>query len=225
MLAAYERYLLPRLMDRVMSYGPLADYRKRTVSRAAGRVLEVGVGSGINLSFYGSGVRELVGVDPSAPLLARARIRAQQLGLPGTLIEGSAEALPFDSSSFDTVVVTWSLCSIPHPARALSEVHRVLRPAGQLRFVEHGRSPDARVAAWQDRLTPLWSRFSGGCHLNRSPEELLHRTGFQLGQVSAGYLEHRSLRLLAPLDGSGSLSSRWGPRPFTWMIEGTAQPV
>ena len=184
----------------------LLPYRQRVIGGAAGRVLEIGIGSGLNLPLYGDAVEEVIGVDVSPELLALAERAAQRRGLQVRLLEGSAEHLSSNiaDGSVDTVVVTWALCSIPDARTALVEAHRVLRPNGSLRFVEHGRSPDASVAWWQDRLTPLWRRCSGGCHLNRKTDDLLRFAGFRLTHLATGY---------AP-----------GPRPMAFMYEGQAEP-
>ena len=137
--------------------------------------------------------------EPAAALASQRRVRVR-------LLEGSAERLPrtIADGSVDTVVVTWALCSIPDATAALAEAHRVLRTGGSLRFVEHGRSPDASVAWWQDHLTPLWKRCSGGCHLNRKTDDLLRSAGFRLTHLDTGY---------AP-----------GPRPMAFMYKGQAEP-
>ena len=205
-MGLYARYVLPRLTDLTMSRKLLLPYRQRVVGGAAGRVLEIGIGSGLNLPLYGDAVEEVIGVDISPELLAMAERATQRRRLRVQLLEGSAEHLPstIADGSIDTMVVTWALCSIPDAAAALVEAHRVLRPNGSLRFVEHGRSPDTSVAWWQDRLTPLWRRCSGGCHLNRKTDDLLRSAGFTLTHLTTGY---------AP-----------GPRPMAFMYEGQAQP-
>jgi len=202
----YARYVLPRLTDLTMSRKVLLPYRQRVIGGAAGRVLEIGIGSGLNLPLYGDAVEEVIGVDVSPELLAMAERAAQRRGLRVRLLEGSAEHLPstIADRSVDTVVITWAMCSIPDLAAALVEAHRVLRLNGSLRFVEHGRSPDTSVAWWQDRLTPLWRRCSGGCHLNRKTDDLLRSVGFRLTHLATGY---------AP-----------GPRPMAFMYEGQAEP-
>jgi ubiquinone/menaquinone biosynthesis C-methylase UbiE len=167
-------------------------------------VLEVGIGSGLNLRFYGPQVTGLVGLDPSRELLAMARRRAPAAPCPVTLTAGSAEALPFRDQSFDTLVVTWTLCSIPDAARALREMRRVLRPGGALLFVEHGRSSDPGVRAWQDRITPLWRRVAGGCHLNRPIDALIRAGGFGIRRLDRSYLR--------------------GPRVMTYLYRGEARP-
>jgi ubiquinone/menaquinone biosynthesis C-methylase UbiE len=166
-------------------------------------VLEIGIGSGRNLPFYGGDVEEVVGVDPSPGMLALAR-RAHAAGPRRVeLVEASAERLPFDACSFDATVVTWSLCSVPDPAAALQEARRVLRPGGRLLFVEHGLAPDPGVRRWQDRLTPVWRRWTGGCHLNRKPDDLVRAAGFTLERLDTGYAR--------------------GPKPMTFIYEGAAR--
>jgi ubiquinone/menaquinone biosynthesis C-methylase UbiE len=130
----------------------------------------------------------LQAVDPSLYLLSQARRTAGWLPFPVTLLEQSAEHLPLPDASIDTAVVSWSLCSIPDPVAALREVHRVLVPGGQLRFVEHGLSPSPPLARWQRRLTPVWCRLAGGCHLDRRTDRLLERAGFTIEQMETGHL-------------------------------------
>ena len=205
-MGLYARYLLPRLTDLTMSRKLLLPYRQRVIGGAAGRVLEIGIGSGLNLPLYSDAVEEVIGIDVSPELLAMAERAAQRRHLRVRLLEGSAEHLPstIADRSVDTVVITWAMCSIPDVAAALVEAHRVLRPNGSLRFVEHGRSTDTSVAWWQDSLTPLWRRCSGGCHLNRKTDDLLQSAGFRLTHLATGY---------AP-----------GPRPMAFMYEGQAEP-
>jgi ubiquinone/menaquinone biosynthesis C-methylase UbiE len=194
--------VLPWLIDTVMRRDMLLPYRRRAIARARGRVLEIGIGSGVNLNLYTNDVREIIGLDPSAELLRKAH-GATPSAVRVTLMQGSAEELPFRSRLFDTVVSTWSLCSIPDVARALQEARRVLAPDGRLIFVEHGRAPETGVARWQHRLTPLWKRLAGGCHLNRDPAEFLTQAGFRLERLETGYMR--------------------GPRVMTYMFEGQAQ--
>jgi len=163
----------------------------------------------LNLPLYDDAVEEVIGIDISPELLAMAdraaMLQSQRRRLRVQLLEGSAEDIPsaIADGSIDTVVVTWALCSIPDVRGALVEAHRVLRSNGSLRFVEHGRSPDTSVAWWQDHLTPLWRRCSGGCHLNRKTDDLVRSAGFRLTHLATGY---------AP-----------GPRPMTFMYEGRAE--
>jgi ubiquinone/menaquinone biosynthesis C-methylase UbiE len=201
-MGLYGRLILPRLIDLAMRNEAARTERARFVPAASGRVIEIGCGSGLNLPFYDPGVSAVVGVDPSMWLLALARRRAAG-GPPVELVVGSAEQLPFARATFDTAVTTWTLCSIPDPARALAEVGRVLRPGGRLVFIEHGRAPESGVRAWQDRLTPLWKPIAGGCHLNRAIDELIRASGFTIVQLETGY-------------------SR-GPRPFSYLSRGIAE--
>ena len=151
-------------------------------------MLEIGIGSGLNLPFYSSAAQQVIGLDPSASS-ATARDAARSGAIPVDFIEGSAQAIPLETASVDTVVMTWTLCSIPDPTRALHDMRRVLRPSGSLLFVEHGRAPDPNVVRWQDRLTPIWKRLGGGCHLNRAMITLIEGVGFRLDRVATGYID------------------------------------
>jgi ubiquinone/menaquinone biosynthesis C-methylase UbiE len=173
-----------------------AELKRKLLVNARGRVLEIGVGTGLSFAHYPPEV-ELVGVDPSAPMLRRARARAAQLGRGVTLIEAPAEELPFEESSFDTAVSLAVLCSVRDPAHALRELRRVLRPDGRFIFLEHVRSEDAKLARWQDRLERPWGWVAGGCHPNRPTLEGIESAGFELVEV-----EHKDLpdvpRLVRP---------------------------
>jgi len=199
----YGRFVVPRLINLAMKQSMLSERRAALVPRAKGTVLEVGIGSGLNLPYYSHEVERLYGVDPSPQLLAMARSNARKAQLAVELVCESAERLPFADASFDCAIMTWTLCSIPHAGRALREVHRVLKPGGELFFAEHGLAPDARVAAWQRRLTPLWRPLAGGCHLDRPIDELIRAAGFEIAEVQDRYLK--------------------GPKPFTYMYEGSAR--
>jgi ubiquinone/menaquinone biosynthesis C-methylase UbiE len=181
----------------------LAVYRHRLLSAADGRVLEIGVGSGLNFPHYGKNATYVIGLDPSAKLLSMAGALTIGVSPAIELLRGSAEAIPLRDETVDTLVTTWTLCSIPQVVHALSEMRRVLKPTGRLLFVEHGRSPDANVRRWQDRLTPLWKRIGGGCHLNRAIGELIEAAGFRVERLDTGYMK--------------------GPRPMTFMYEGCAR--
>jgi len=148
MMGFYERWIVPRLLDLAMRNRLLDDYRQRTIEAARGLVLEVGVGSGVNLPLYGPAVTRIVGLDPSPELLRLASKRAADVVIPVSLLRASAEHLPLADAVFDTIVMTWTLCSIPNPIAALTEMRRVLRPGGRLIFVEHGLSPEIRTARW-----------------------------------------------------------------------------
>jgi ubiquinone/menaquinone biosynthesis C-methylase UbiE len=199
----YENRILPHLINLAMRNRHIVPYRERIVPAAEGRVLEVGIGSGLNLPFYGPQVREILGLEPSPKLIAMARGAASSSSAPVTFIEGSAEAIPLDKASIDTVVTTWTLCSIPAAVQALEEMRRVLKPGGQLLFVEHGLAAEDNVRRWQDRLTPLWKRFGGGCHLNRSIRSLIETAGFRIAEIDTSYAK--------------------GPKPMSFMYEGRAR--
>jgi len=180
----------------------LKPYRERVVGQAQGRVLEIGIGSGMNLPFYTDRAIEILGLEPHPRLLA---MTSQKSNFSRTrLIEGSAESIPLDNASVDSVVTTWTLCSIPDVIKALSEMRRVLRPDGRLLLVEHGLAPDETVRKWQHRLTPVWKRLAGGCHLDRPISELVERAGFRMNRLQTGYME--------------------GPKPMTFIYEGVASP-
>jgi ubiquinone/menaquinone biosynthesis C-methylase UbiE len=199
----YNEVIVPRLCDLAMRNGYLVPYRERVIGAAEGRVIEIGIGSGKNLPFYRPPVQQVLGLEPAPALIAMAR-RAPHPGMPVHFIEGSAEAIPLDDHSVDTVVTTWTLCSIPQAATALAEMRRVLRPSGKLLFAEHGLAPDKNVRRWQNWLTPAWKRLGGGCHLNRPIRSMIEDSGFQLDRIATGYMP--------------------GPKPMTFMYEGSARP-
>ena len=198
----YERWILPPLLDLVMRRKDLTKYRRAAVVAARGRVLEIGVGSGLNFALYGKQVEFVYGIDPSPRLLSIARRRAAASGVPVELLLGSATAIPLADNAIDTIVMTWTLCSIPDPLAALREMRRVLKPNGNLCFVEHGLSPEPSVERWQHRLTPPWRRIAGGCHLDRKIDDLIRQAGFDLTDLHEEY---------AP-----------GPRAMSYMYQGCA---
>ena len=200
----YGEWVVPALIDLSMRNERLRPYRERVAGAAEGRVLDVGVGSGLNLPFYARQAREIFGLDPLPRLLARAQGNAQHMQIPVHLLEGSAERIPLADRSMDTIVMTWTGCSIPEVGAALGEMRRVLKPGGRLLFVEHGRAPEAGVAHWQDRLDPFWRRLSGGCHLNRKMDDLISNAGFRIDDLETGYIP--------------------GPRIMTFFYEGAATP-
>ncbi len=188
LLHLYNEHLLPHLIVRVCSTPEIAQERAQVVPAAEGRVLEIGIGAGHNLDHYRPGrVERIWGLDPSPTLLAWARRRLPQLAMPVELLEGSAEAIPLDDASVDTVVTTFTLCSVPDVRRALAEMRRVLRPGGRVLFLEHGAAPDPWVRRLQDRLNPAWRVVAGGCHLNRPMDRLFREAGFQLADLRAEY--------------------------------------
>lgn len=199
----YQDQILPHLINLAMRQKTLASYRERVVPAAEGRVLEIGVGSGLNLPFYSQNIKSVVGLDPSPKLLAMAR-RVEHRNLPKVeFVVVSAEEIPIESASVDTVLTTWTLCSISEAPRALLEMRRVLKRGGRLLFVEHGRAPDPNVRWWQDELTPLWRRLGGGCHLNRAIGSLITGAGFEFDRFETGYMG--------------------GPKALAFMYEGSAR--
>ena len=186
-MGIYERYILPRVIHLAMRNKTAREERARFVPQVSGKVLEVGIGSGLNLPYYTTDVERVVGIDPSQELWQMARRRVAQATFPVEFLGRSAESIPAADRNFDTILCTWTLCSIPEPLRALAEMRRVLKPDGRLIFVEHGRSPDERVAVWQERLTPLWKRLGGGCHLDRKIDELIRGAGFRVAELERGY--------------------------------------
>src|SRR5579884_947134 len=177
----YAKYVLPHLINLAMRNKDVTRLRSESVPQARGDVLEIGIGSGLNLPFYSSSVRQVYGVDPSIELQRMASKRALSVPLEVTFFRQPAEdPIPLGNSSIDTIAMTWSLCSIPNPAAALQQMKRVLKPNGSLIFIEHGRSADAGVTIWQDRITPIWKRIGGGCHLNRKIDELIRSAGFHI---------------------------------------------
>lgn len=203
-MSFYSRYILPRLIDLAMKNPDSARLRAAWIPRARGEVLEIGIGSGLNLPFYPAEVRRIRGVDPSLELQRMAHKRAAAGTVPVEFLAQRAdEPLPLADASIDTAVTTWSLCSIADAPRALQQVQRVLKGDGRLIFVEHGRARDAGVAAWQNRLTPVWKRIGGGCHLNRKIDELITAAGFQILELETCYLP--------------------GPRPMTYTYQGLAR--
>ena len=187
---AWDRRVLPWLVEKACRSTTILAERRRWVPQAAGEVLELGVGSGLNLAFYDPAqARAVVGIDPSPELLAQARSRAEAAAVPVELVEAAAERLPFDADRFDSALVSYTLCSVADPAAALAEVRRVLRPGAPLYFVEHGRSDRPRVRAWQARVTPVWRRIGGNCHLDRDIAQLLRDAGFALTTLEEGHVE------------------------------------
>jgi ubiquinone/menaquinone biosynthesis C-methylase UbiE len=203
-MSFYDTYVLPHLVHLAMRNQRLLPYRERAISAAQGRVLEVGIGSGLNLPLYSPQVKQLIGLEAAPRLLTMARDASSRASVSVTFIEGSAEAIPLDSKSFDTVVTTWTLCTISAAVQALGEMRRVLRSGGQLLFVEHGLAPDASVRRWQNWLTPAWKRIGGGCHLNRPIQSLIEQAGFRIARLETGYMP--------------------GPKPMAFLYEGSAGP-
>ena len=184
----YERTLLPYLLDMSCSMKPIRKQRMKVIPQATGRVLEIGIGTGLNLPFYDRArIKSIVGVDPGLQMHKLALKRSVEAGLKVELIGVSAEKLPVADASFETVVSTYTLCTIPDPVAALKELRRVLVPGGKLLFSEHGRAPDESVHKWQTRLQPYWMKVSGGCRMDRDIPALLEEAGFK-PQVQSRYI-------------------------------------
>lgn len=204
-MGLWSKYVVPRLVESACKSLEILEERKRWVPKAHGRVLEIGIGSGLNLEFYDAArVESVTGIDPSRELLARCSARAKDVSLPVILVASGAETLSFPDESFDSAIVTYALCSVDDPVRVLEEVRRVLVPRGELFFVEHGLARDADARAWQRRLTPAWRRVGGGCRLDRDLERELRSAGFGLDELTAEYGE--------------------GPRWLSYTYQGVARP-
>lgn len=174
--------ILASILDIAMK--PMEGLRHRVVPLATGRVLEIGVGTGMNAGIYDlASVVEIVGIEPDPHMLKRARPRWEALGCPTQLVQAGAEDMPFEDSSFDTVVLTFTLCTIPDAEGSVREMHRVLRPDGRLLFAEHTASDHGPMRAFQGAIDPLWGVFAGGCHLNRDAVALLQAGGFAIDEV------------------------------------------
>lgn len=202
----YDRHLLPYVIDLACGIKPVRQQREKIVPLAHGRVLEIGIGTGLNMAYYDkTKVNTITAIDPALQMQRLARKRIARAELNVDLVGLSAEQIPLEDASFDSVVITYTLCSIPDPAAALREIRRVLKAGGQLLFCEHGRAPDESVRRWQDRLTPFWMKIGGGCHLNRDVPALLRDAGFACHDLQMMYLP--------------------GPRPLTYNYWGQAVPA
>ncbi len=199
----YERHVLPKVLDFTMRQKPIMRQRSKIVPLAEGRVLEIGIGSGLNLGFYDSSkVQALFGLDPSAELKTLAAQRAEDVGIGVEMLGLSGEEIPAEADSFDTIVMTYTLCTIPRPDIALLEMRRVLKAGGRLLYCEHGLAPDEEVRRWQNRINRGWGKISGGCNLNRRIPDLIGGAGFRLEEPETMYLP--------------------GPRPMTFNYWGSA---
>ena len=199
----YDRYILPRMLNAAMNQKPIRLQRQKVVPHAEGRILEIGIGSGLNLPFYDAAKVERVwGLDPSAELRVYAEKEAAQVPFDVEFIGLEAEDIPLDDNSMDTVLMTYTLCTIPDAHLALRNMRRVLKPGGKLIFCEHGKAPDEAVQKWQDWLNPMWKRIAGGCNLNRKIPKLIEEGGFNLGDVDTMYIP--------------------GPKPMTFNYWGSA---
>lgn len=200
----YENQVLPRVIDLVMSTGNMKKARKRTaVSLEGETVLEIGFGSGLNLPFYPSSVKQLLAVDPAVLGRKLAGKRLEEVSFDVEFVGLDGQSIDLPDNSVDSALCTWTLCTIPDAERALHEVKRILRPGGALRFVEHGRHPEASVARWQDRLNPVQTFLAGGCNLNRPIDSIVQAAGFELEELETFAMP--------------------GPRWITWSYLGTGR--
>jgi ubiquinone/menaquinone biosynthesis C-methylase UbiE len=201
-MGIYQDHILPRVVDVVMRGREYNAIRARVSAGLDGEVLEIGFGSGLNVRYYPAAVTHVRAVDPATLGRRLAARRVAACPVPVEYVGLDGQLLPVETSSVDHVLATWTLCTIPDVGRALSEIRRVLRPGGAFHFVEHGRSPDVKVAAWQDRLTPLQRRLAGGCHLNRPIGRLVAESGLDLTRMENYYAS--------------------GPKSHGYMFEGRA---
>lgn len=205
MASWWERHGVPRLIKCACSQGQVMKLRSKVVPHARGHVLELGCGGGINMEFYRPGqIESFSGLDPSPELLAMSVAAAAARGIEANIRAGVGEAMPFASGSFDTVVTTFTLCSVGDQAAVLSEIRRVLKPGGTALFLEHGAAPDAGVAKWQRRIEPVWKRIGGNCHLTRPISNAYEKAGFAVERQAAAYMPKT-------------------PRPFGWVEYGMAR--
>jgi ubiquinone/menaquinone biosynthesis C-methylase UbiE len=185
----YQEHVLPHLINLACGTKPIQRQRQKIVPQAEGRILEVGMGSGLNIQYYDpTKVEKVWGLEPSLGMRERASLRVENAPFPLEWVDLPGEEIPLEDNSIDTVVLTYTLCTIADWSAALHQMRRVLKPGGRLLFSEHGRAPDQAVREWQHRINPLWMRFSGGCHLNRDIPLLLKEGGFQIRELETLYV-------------------------------------
>ncbi|MCB2087009.1 MAG: class I SAM-dependent methyltransferase [Sphingomonadaceae bacterium] len=186
----WDRHGVPRVIKFACGMPAIMKLRSQVVPLAQGDVFELGCGGGINQQFYhADAIRSFAGIDPGGKLLEYARAAAEAKGWKADIRDGVGEAIPFADESFDTVVCTYTMCSVNDQAQAVREMRRILRPGGKLLFLEHGRAPDAKVADWQRKIEPYWKPFAGGCHLTRPITEAVRAGGFEVEPMGAKYLD------------------------------------
>ena len=185
----YDERILPHMINFACGAKPVRKQREKVVPHAEGRILEVGIGSGLNIEFYDPDKVDMVwGLEPSQGMREKARPRVEAAPFPIEWLDLPGEEIPLDDNSADTIVMTYTLCTIPGWKAALQQMRRVLKPDGRLLFSEHGAAPDASVRRWQDRINPYWNRIGGGCNLNREIPRLLTQGGFDIRQLDAMYV-------------------------------------
>ena len=188
-MSFYEKYILPRFLNCACASEPITYQRKKVVPLAEGKILEVGIGSGLNLPFYEkSKIEEIWGIDPSEELNVMAKKVAIEEGMNVNFITSSAEDIPFPNDYFDTVLITYTMCTIPSVLKANKEIRRVLKRSGKMIFCEHGVSPDETIKKWQKRLNSIWGKIAGGCNINRNIPKLIKSSGFKIVKMDEMYL-------------------------------------
>lgn len=188
-MTIYQQYVLPKMIDMACSTGNVMKARAQIVPQAIGEVLEIGIGSGLNLAFYNANkVSSIIGIDPAAQMQSLVYKRAASIDIPVETLAADIYGIDAESERFDTIVMTFTLCSIDNPIPALKEMARVLKPTGRLLFCEHGLAPEPSVERWQRRLTPLWKPIAGGCHLDRDIAALIRASGFTIEALTTEYL-------------------------------------
>ena len=185
----YDKYILPCCLDRACAIAPVSKQREKVVPFASGVVLEIGIRSGLNIPFYNPDkVSKLIGVDPDEYIWKRSAKRRAASPLEIERIGLSGEDIPLQDNMADSVVVTYSLCTIPDPIKALGEMKRILKPGGKILFTEHGKAPDAKVHRWQNRIDPIWGKLAGGCHTGRDIPTLFRQAGLEFESLEQGYI-------------------------------------
>ncbi len=188
-MGLYNKYILPKAIDWACSQKPTMKQRVKIIPFAKGNILEIGIGSGLNLPFYDKeNVKHLMAIDPSKEVWNKNIVDLKNLPFEFEFVKAFAEDIPADTHSFDTVVITYSLCTIPDTNKALEEIRRVLKPTGKLLFCEHGKAPEKVVQKWQNIANPLWKRIGGGCHLNRDIPLLIKDNGFKINTIKSMYI-------------------------------------
>ena len=188
-MGLYDRFILPKVINWTCGQRPNMKQREKVIPTAFGNVLEIGIGSGLNLTFYNKEkVKSLTGIDPSEEIWKENNIDYQKLPFEFEFLKAFAEDIPVDSNSFDTAVVTYTLCTIPDLPQAFEELRRVIKPNGILVFCEHGKAPDRAVERLQNLINPIWKQLGGGCNLNRDIPDLIKTNGFKIDQLETMYI-------------------------------------
>ena len=188
-MGLYDKYILPKFLNCACGSKPINYQRQKVVPLAKGKVLDIGIGSGLNIPFYNSDqIDKVIGIDPSHELIELAKELANDSKASIELVIGSAESIPYPDNFFDTVLVTYTMCTIPNVAIANKEMWRVLKDDGRLIFCEHGLAPDKKISKWQNRIDPVWGKIAGGCHLNRDIQKLITDAGFSFESLDKMYI-------------------------------------